>query len=545
MGEPHHPTQSASLARHTHPPPPKASSVTNRDETVVIPRQRGPIDAPVSSALDRWVAPKTIGAAPVGGSLEQRSKALATLSWVSATIIMMAVGYIRASWPGLSSDELAVRAVAMGPWANLRELFGQLDSIDLPYTVVMWAWTHVAGLSEFALRTPSVLAMAAAVGLTAALGARLHSPRVGIVSGLLMVAIPSISRMAQEATPNALTVLAATLTTYTLVVLFDRPGPLRFIWYGLAVAALGMCCPVALALLGAHLFVVMVMRPRIMLGWVVAMSLGAAPAVTLLVLGHPTWRHHHWVTIDSLLRTDLLVAGVFGGVMIGSLVLGLSLLGVAITKPTIVASAWAVIPVLLLAIATRFAPLELPQYAAITLPAWALLAGLALATDNTVRGLLAFAVVALAGLGAQVDFRASDGHGQATRDLAGIISTNFQQNDAVVYGPTLTDGLIGRDIVARYVPSDRRPQDALLTRAPRSGGEILPTECPAVLTCLKAAPRVWLVRADPAANLLDGFPAAKDGVLRADYAVARNWKFKGLTLALLTLRPPNADRTAK
>ena len=142
-----------------------------------------------------------------------------------------------------------------------------------------------------------------------------------------------------------------------------------------------------------------------------------------------------------------------------------------------------------LAAATLLIPLEVPQYALLTLPGSALVAGLALANDHTMRGLLAFAVVAATGFGAQLELRSSDGHGQATRDLANVISIGIQPNDAILYGPTAADGLIGRDIIARYVPADRRPVDSLVTRAPRTGGQIPAAECAAVSTCLKAAPR--------------------------------------------------------
>jgi mannosyltransferase len=65
----------------------------------------------------------------------------------------------------------------------------------------MHLWVSLLGASDVMLRLPSVLAMAASAGLTARLGTRLASPRVGLLSGLLFAVLPTTSRYARRHVP--------------------------------------------------------------------------------------------------------------------------------------------------------------------------------------------------------------------------------------------------------------------------------------------------------------------------------------------------------
>jgi mannosyltransferase len=143
-------------------------------------------------------------------------------------------------------------------------------------------------------------------------------------------------------------------------------------------------------------------------------------------------------------------------------------------------------------------------------------------------------VVAGLGLPMQLDLRRADGHGYAAREAGAIIGAEATREDALVFGATQAEAQAGRDVVARYVPADRRPRDVLAVGPPRVDGHPYAQECTDVPTCLAGAPRVWLIRNGAPSSPLDGFPAAKDGALRVSYVVAGAWRLRGLTVYLLT-----------
>ncbi|MFI7077965.1 glycosyltransferase family 39 protein [Micromonospora sp. NPDC049903] len=159
-------------------------------------------------------------------------------------------------------DELATWSAATRPATDLLRLSGTIDAAAAPYYLLVHAWTAVAGDSVAALRLPSALAMAAAAGLTAALGRRLWDARVGTLAGLLFAVLPSTSRYGQEARPYALATALAVLSTLLLVDALHRPGPRRWAGYAVATAALGLTHLVALTLLAAHAVAVLTAAPR-------------------------------------------------------------------------------------------------------------------------------------------------------------------------------------------------------------------------------------------------------------------------------------------
>src|SRR5215469_8197652 len=115
------------------------------------------------------------------------------------------------------------------------------------------------GRSEVALRVPSLLAMSAAAGLTAALGRRLAQvsglpcpPAVGMIAGLLLAALPVTTRYAQEGRPYALTIFFAVLTTYLLVVASVRTGRRWWALYSAALVVTALFDLAAVMLAGTH-----------------------------------------------------------------------------------------------------------------------------------------------------------------------------------------------------------------------------------------------------------------------------------------------------
>jgi mannosyltransferase len=179
--------------------------------------------------------------------------------------------------------------------------------------------------------------------------------------------------------------------------------------------------------------------------------------------------------------------------------------------------------------------LFLPRYLLFTLPAWALLAGVALGRAHvvvTIVGVLAIAALAVPG---QLEVRTTDGHGEATRDMATTIASHSQPGDGVVYGMADDGGnWVGRDTVTHYVPAGQRPKDVLMTLPSRTSGNLAAQECAEVAKCLGDAPRIWVVRLGYRADPLRGLDGQKEPALRERYDLDTTWHFTGLTLALIT-----------
>lgn len=514
------------------------------DETVILPKQRDPLSESSGDESDRWDRPSAVASAPVGGGVTDRQRALRTLAWILPTVIMAAVGFIRTSWPSLSVDELDTWAFANTPWSTARHLFAQVDALNAPYYGLMWLWAQAVGTSDFALRAPSLVAVTLAVGLTAALVSRLSGPRAGVLAGLALVALPTTSRLAQNATPAGLTMFGAVLSTYALVALFDNPGLRRYIGYLFAVVLLGLASPIALVMVLGHGVATTVMRPRALVGWFVAAVLGAAPGVAVLAVGRPEWQRHEWLPMRATLHPDGVFEGIAGTLAIGGMLLALALLSLSTRRPGMLLTACALLPIAALFGLNRLVPLEVSHLAAFTVFAWAGLAAMSLARGGVMHGVLVFAVVSVVGLNTHQELRSDDGHEQATRLAAYTIIKNVQQGDVIVHGPTDREALATRDLVSRYVSPKLRPADVLLQREARTGTSYYPRECADVAQCAGMPPRIWLIRLGSPSDPLAGMPAAKDGLLRGNYDVARMWPLRGLTVVLYVAKSSTADRPA-
>lgn len=515
------------------------TAVDEHAPTLVLPRVRVPADDAVPP-VDRWdrASPPT----EPDGALAGRRQALSTLAWLLPTLVSAVLSLVRITWPGLGPRELATWGIATTPWDQAQRLVSAVDVAELPYLALLRAWTAVAGTSDFALRAPSVIAVVGATAVVAVIGNRLAGPRVGIVAGLLFATVPTTVRFAHEAGPPAIALFATVLSGFALLCFLDRPGWWRGTGYSLAVVLLGLAHVTALVVVLAHGLVVWVMRRRLTGYWSLAAVVGAAPAIGLLVYRYPSWVGGSGGGMPGV---EQLTSQTFGSVLIGGVTIGLALLSVSAAREAVVFAVWALVPILLLlplTEATSFQPTELLLLA---VPGWVGLGALTLGRARMIRGLVAFVAVAALALPAHAQLRHTDGHGLASREAGAVLTAMVLPGDAIVFGPGLADQRVGRDLVARYVPADRRPRDVLLYAPPRTGGRIDAVECTDVTGCLARAPRVWLLRLDrpPGASVddlsatLDGFPAVKDGPLRVHYRIAQVWPLTGLTLTLLTLMP--------
>jgi mannosyltransferase len=465
---------------------------------------------------------------------------LATVAWSVPAVIMAAVGAIGVWSAPLSVAELTTWRFAATPERDFWTLLGDAGGAQAPYLVLMRLWATVAGTSDVALRLPSVLAMAAAAALVAALGVRLAGLRVGFAAGVLFAALPATARFAQDAGPDALALCAALAATLLLARLLDRARGRTYVGYAVAVALLGLVHAAAVpALILAHGVTLAVLRVPVRRAgaWLLAAVAGAVPVVPFAVL---------WIGDLGPVRPGAtatltwaaaraMPADLLGGALLAGAVLALAFVGASMRRPVIVATVWLFVTVAAVAVASAFTPLWEPRYLLAAVPGVVLLAAVALRQFSLARGLAVMIAVALLGVAGHVAIRGPAGHGPATRGVGAVLRANVQAGDAAIYGPVDgPDQRAARLAVARYAGPRHRPDDVLARFEPgRTGGADI-AECAGaeVVTCLGRPDRVWVVRARTLDDPLAGLDPAKQEALRSGYTPAQVWRPTGFTIGL-------------
>lgn len=180
----------------------------------------------------------------------------------AAAAAMLAMGLWGLARGSLWRDESVTYDAAGRSVGQLWAMAHHVDAVHAVYYLLM----HVLvgrGAGEVALRTPSVLAMTAAAGLVAALGARLVRPRAGLTAGLVFAATPFVSMYAQEGRSYALVCACVLLSTYCLVRALDTQGRRWWAGYAAAISLAALLHEFAVLALLAHAVTLVLCRvPR-------------------------------------------------------------------------------------------------------------------------------------------------------------------------------------------------------------------------------------------------------------------------------------------
>jgi mannosyltransferase len=396
----------------------------------------------------------------------------------------------------------------------------------------MLPWERVAGASEFAMRVPSVLAMALAATLVSAIAARLHSERVGLAAGLIFALLPVVSRYGQEARSYAFVVALAVLASYCLVRGFEDPENKRWrVVYSIALAVMGWANLMSLLIIPAHAVTLLrfgsdnsrtpdeesrlVVVRGLLFTWgkfVLAAVLAVCP---LLILAWP----QRDGTQRFLARISFNTVGDMPGRLTGSwlvLILLLPLIFVALRKEcgehpaAAMCLPWVCIPPLFLLGVGALIPVYDPRYILFCVPPVAILAAIGMDrlassifaregrfdSDQVpgpwvLRGLLAGVVlIGVAGIPSQLSYRAADGHVDNIRLAARIVARHELPGDAVLYDPPWW-----RQVSAAYPYGFRRLRDASLRLTPAQAGNFTGVQYSPAQVRLRLAGtrRVWLV----------------------------------------------------
>ncbi len=245
-----------------------------------------------------------------------------------------------------------------------------------------WASMKLFGTSEWALRLPSLLCMAGAVLVVAAIGRRLFDRGTGLCAAAVFAFHHVVHFEARNARAYALAMLGAALATLALLRWLERPGLLRALAYGACVALTVLAHFMFGGILIVHAAWVVIFRgvrgPRWSVGEAAALLFatlaGIAPALVLLsgvsarapglmVSGVPY--------IEALLR-ELAPHATVASALTGLLVLGMmgrmrrDPVAPPLARPTLLALALLfLLPPIALFVASRWTPWQifLPRYA--------------------------------------------------------------------------------------------------------------------------------------------------------------------------------------
>ncbi len=219
-----------------------------------------------------------------------RSRASSAAVPIALGLAGTAVALVGSSTVSLWTDEAATISAATRSLPELWALVQRIDAVHAAYYLVMHLWTSVAGISPFALRLPSAVAVGASVVGVHRLLVVLGRPDAAVAGAVVAIVLPRVTWMGIEARSFGPSAAFAVWATVLLVVALRRGGAARWVGYA-ALLGVGTALNIYVALLAvAHAVTVAVARDvtgRRRLAWLVAAAGGglAASPVVLLAAG--------------------------------------------------------------------------------------------------------------------------------------------------------------------------------------------------------------------------------------------------------------------
>lgn len=433
------------------------------------------------------------GAGPAGSTASahaQGSRGRADAVAVAATAtVMLLVGLWRLNRGSLWGDEAVTTYAAHLSRRQLLHLLAHVDAVHGLYYALM----HVVvkfGDGEVALRLPSVLGMAVAVGLTTLLGIRLASRAVGVLAGLLMACTPLVSSYAQDARSYALVTAAAMGACVAFAAALKPRATVRtWVTYGALLTLAGYLNEISLLIVLAHAATLLLMRTAAVTWrrWAAAATAGCVLVVPLLVLStrqaKAVQRIHRpqLSTLFDVLRSFFGTSAPVCMLLAGCAVLGAVPVATGrrrrseLSLPLLAVPLALVPPVVLFVQSVLTQPLFVPRYLLYSQPGAVLLAAAGIyrlgrllpARSAWIPGLAAcLCCVALQGA-ALAKIRTPDGWRQNFAAAANYVAHRGQPGDAVIFVPhSFRWARLG------YPRQYRQLDDVALSRSPQQSGTL-------------------------------------------------------------------------
>ncbi len=321
-----------------------------------------------SSATRVRVPPSAPPAAPCWSPVELLP---AVLSLVLGTVLLLR-GH--ALW----FDELFTAEVARLPLADILAavvhgegttsyLAGVPPSYNAPYYVVLHLLTALPGVGgDTSLRVVSLLATAGGLALISRAVTRAAGRATGLLAGMVLAASPLVVEQSVEARSYGLAVLATGAAALGLVRWLQEP-PRGLLLFGLAGAAMGLMHWYAVTTLAAFVVAALVLRHRRALPVLAVGAVAVSPTLAMIAVnltnGTGARNAEHLKTTDGRLAGLALDAWSAGRTSLLVVLVALMVVGVVrASGARVLATAWAVVPLLLLTVGELVRPLYLPRY---------------------------------------------------------------------------------------------------------------------------------------------------------------------------------------
>ena len=450
-------------------------------------------------------------------------------------------------------DEHATWWAASLSFHDLSVLIRSTDVVFTPYYVFMHGWVAVAGDSPAMMRIPGAVAMAASAGLLALLGRRLFTTQAGILAGFVLAVVPLTTRYGQEIRPYPFAVAAVLLSTLLLARALDRPSFKVWVGYTLSVPLIGWSHLVSLAVLAAHLVMIVIARRAgdkiVSWAYTAAFTLGMCFVVPMAVSGSAQTEQ---IARNNPGFEDLVnfPANLFGTWAVALPVMALGAIGLSFAgRLALPLAAWIVLPPVLTFVTATQLHLFLPRYLLFTAPAWVLLAAVAVcrlagpvAGAKAGSGAVArrgFGWVLVAATVAGIAFQALPGIRDARQNASGepdfrgaaqVIEKEQRKGDGIAFSGAMSE----RRAMAYELRDDAsRPRDWLMYRTPQETGSYGAVECPQPVKCLEKADRLWLVSTTRDGKAFSGMPPRTATAVQKGFRVVKTRKLESLQLVLL------------
>ncbi|MET9456709.1 glycosyltransferase family 39 protein [Streptomyces canus] len=450
-------------------------------------------------------------------------------------------------------DEHATWWAATLSFHDLSLLIRSIDVVFTPYYVLMHLWIAIAGDSPTAMRVPGAVAMAASAGLLALLGRRLFTTQVGLLAGLAFAVVPVTTRYGQEIRPYAFAVAAVLLSTLLLARALDKPSFKVWVAYTLSVPLIGWSHLASMAVLSAHLVMILIARRDgdKIVGWAyaAACTLGMCFVIPAAISGSGQSGQIAW---NNPVLKDLIdfPKNLFGAWAVAVPVMALGALGLFFAgRRALPLAVWIVLPPLATYVTAAQLHLFLPRYLLFTAPAWVLLAAVAVVriagpvagakagTGAAARRGLGWVLVAAAVAG--LAFQSLPGIRETRQNALGepdfrgaaqLIEAGQKKGDGIVFSGVMSE----RRAMDYELRNDAgRPRDSLMYRTPQELGSFGALECPDSARCLAKADRLWLVSTTLDGQPFSGMPKTTATVIQKTFKVVKTKKLDYLQLVLL------------
>jgi mannosyltransferase len=469
----------------------------------------------------------------------------------------------------MGNDEVATRWAALLSLRGLAHLLSNQDAVHGLYYLLMHAWA-VVGSSPEALRIPSVLAMAVAVALVAALTRRLTgSGWAALFAGLVMALTPMISFYAQTARSYAMVVACVVAATMVLVRALgaEAPGtagtagePAERWWlgYGALVVLGGYLNELSLLMLAAHGITVLIAgygRP-VVRRWAVTAAVSAVLVAPLILLSIRENGEVRWIPRPGLAALRVLFGDYFGAVTaIAVLVLACAVIAVlpdrrapawwrgGVSLPSVAAPLLVAPALLLLAESLVGRPLYVDRYVLYGEAGAAMLAGAGLwragqwASSRSgnrpallwLPGVAVCACVLVLQLGPQHRIRTPASRLFNFGGPSQYVGENARRGDGVMFFNNLF-----RKAELGYPGDYAKTTDFGMAKSPEQAGSFRGTDkpFPAIHPLMLRYQRIWVVGHVPSPRLRDPLMRAESLVLKQRFRKVAEKRFHGITVTL-------------